>query len=101
MEKKKQLTNEENISNLKKRARLRIAIMIFGPLAIIAALLNLFIEFPIVVALIFFIITAALSKERERTIINKNKELLKIERVIEKQKQQKKGKVIKKIKKES
>ena len=91
-EKKTILTNDENISNLNKRKKLRIAIIISSLLTIIAAIASYFIDYLLLIAVILFIITTILTKAREKTIINKSKELLKIERELEKHKLSKKRK---------
>ena len=100
---KKELTNDENIANLKKRKLLRIAIIIFATITIVCALLTIISEwtdigfkFSVLYALIAYIITTILSVQRNKIRINKNKEFDDIREEIKKTKKitktKKKGK---------
>lgn len=88
------LTNDQNIKNLKTRKILRILIIIFGLLTIILAFLSLTIKLGIGYSLVAFIITTILTRKREKIPINRNKdlEMKRIEKAIEKQKNKRKTK---------
>lgn len=86
----KQLTNDENIKNLKKRETLRILIIVFSLITIMLTLANLFYKLNIVFALISFVIVQILNRMRAKTPIIKNDEFASIRKEIEKSKKHKK-----------
>ena len=83
MEKNK-LTNDQNIINLKKRKYLRYAIIFFAFITIVLALLDLFMQNPILLglAILFFVITTILNKTREKIPIIKHDELADVKKEI-------------------
>ena len=94
----KELTNDENIANLKKRKKLRIAIIIFATITIVCALLTIITEwvdvgfkFSVIYAIIAYIITTILNVQRNKTRINKNKEFDNIREEIKKTKKRTKS----------
>ena len=102
----KQLTNDENIANLKKRKTLRIFIIIFATITILLAILTLVSElcdsgfkFSVLYALIAYIITAILNRKRDSIPINISPEIEKIREEIKKNKAAKKAKKVKKASK--
>ena len=92
----KELTNDENLANLKKRKWLRWGIMLFGFATIILAFLNLFEVLHIGFAIGTFVITTIFVKMREKTLINKNEEIVRWDKEIAKAKKFSKGKIDKK-----
>lgn len=66
---KKELTNEQNLKNLKKREILRILTIIFALATITLAILNLFYGVNIIFALIAYLIVVILTKVRNSTPI--------------------------------
>lgn len=101
----KELSNDENIANLKKRKILRIVIIIFATLTIILALLTIITQWfdvgfkvSVIFALITYIITTILSRVRNKIKINRNDEFDKIREEIKKTKKSSKNTTTKKKK---
>ena len=85
---KQEISNDENIANLKKRKYLRYAIIIFALITIILAFLDLIMQntLLLLLAIIFFIITTFLNKYRESLKIIKKDELKEVREAIEENK---------------
>ena len=88
-----ELTNDQNIENLKKRKYLRILIIIFSLITILFAALSLVTEifnlgfkFSFIFALLTYIITLLLTKKRNSIAIKKNDKLEEVRREINKNK---------------
>lgn len=99
----KELTNDENIANLKKRKILRLVIILFATLTIILALLTIITEWfdvgfkvSVIFALITYIITTILGRMRSKIPINRNDEFDKIREEIKKTKRSNKKDTTKK-----
>ncbi len=96
MEKKK-ITNDENISNLKKRKILRYLIITFSLITMGLAIADLFLQHTIllILAITCLVITTALNKYRDSLTIIKKDELQEIrEAIAENDKKFKKGTII-------
>ena len=91
---KKELTNDQNIKNLKKRKILRIFMIIFASLTIVLSVLFLIfqIDLLLIIALISFIIAERLKKIREKTPIIKKDEFKEYRDAIAKSNKRKKKK---------
>jgi len=85
---KKELTNDENVKNLKKRKIIRYIIIPLYFLTIVVALADLFLQQTILllIAIVLFLITVSLDKYRESIQIIKHDELKDIKAEMEKTK---------------
>ena len=83
-----EISNDENIANLKKRKYLRYAIIFFALITIVFALLDLIMQntLLLLLAIIFFIITTFLNKYRESLKIIKHDDLKEVREAIEENK---------------
>ena len=93
----KKITNDENISNLKKRKILRYLIITFSLITMGFAIADLFLQqtLLLILAIICLIITTALNKYRDSLTIIKKDELKEIrEAIAENDKKFKKGVII-------
>ena len=93
----KKITNDENISNLKKRKVLRYLIITFSLITMGFAIADLFLQqtLLLILAIICLIITTALNKYRDSLTIIKKDELKEIrEAIAENDKKFKKGVII-------
>jgi len=86
------LTNDKNIKNLKKRKILRYFIIAFGIITIVLSILSLIIKWSFIFPLITFLIMTLLTKKRENIPIKLSKsiETKRIEKALQKQKENKK-----------
>lgn len=96
---KQELTNEQNLKNLKKREVLRITIIIFALLTIVLALVNLFYGLHIIFAFISYIVVVVLTKIRNSTPIILKDDLSDVRKEIENNKKKYKKNVSDKTKK--
>ena len=85
---KREISNDENIANLKKRKYLRYLIIFFALITIVLAFLDLIMQntFLLMFAIIFFIITTFLNKYRESLEIIKKDDLKEVREAIEENK---------------
>ncbi len=83
------LTNDQNIENLKKREKLRIVIIIFSFITIVLAILNMFFNVHILFAFFSFVVVAVLNRIRDGIKINKNPEIEDVKKEIKKVKRKK------------
>lgn len=84
------LTNDQNIANLKTRKILRYFIIAFAVITMILSILSLVIGLSFIFPLISYIIVVILSNKRNKTTINKAKDIYEVEKEIEKTKKHKK-----------
>ncbi len=84
------LTNDQNIANLKTRKILRYFIIAFAIITMILSILSLVIGLSFIFPLITYIIVVILSNKRNKTTINKVKDIYDVEKEIEKTKKHKK-----------
>ena len=85
---KREISNDENIANLKKRKYLRYGIIFFALVTIVFAVLDLIMQntLLLLLAIIFFIITTFLNRYRESLEIIKKDDLKEIREAIEENK---------------
>ncbi len=88
-----ELTNDQNIKNLKKRKILRSIIIFFCILTIILAILAMIYKYLLILPVISFIISTILINKREQIPIklSEDLEIKKIQKEIDKQKKKRKS----------
>jgi uncharacterized membrane protein len=94
------LTNDQNIENLKKRKYLRIIIIVFSLITILLAALSLITEifdvgfkFSFIFSLISYLVVFFLTRKRNSIVIKKNEKIEEVRRELDKNKKlNKKGK---------
>lgn len=91
----KELTNGENVENLRKREKLRIGMLIFSFLTVVFAVLDIIFSNTmfLVLAIICFIVANILKRKREKTIIKRRDDYdKKIENIIKSSEKEEKKK---------